>query len=182
MGGTAIRAFAFLMIWGLAGIASAVDPPARLSTDREILLDSPDGTPIGQLDRGTEVRVVGEAGTWAKVVVYGWVPKASLATDTDADAAQEHPAGNGFAYSHLVLTPRILGTQIQGQVTNFTGRAWVSVSFVLTAEGQDGAPLDSTYVTLNDLAPESKTDFKACLLTTRKDDIARLELRYQSGR
>lgn len=182
MGGTAIHAFAFLMIWGLAGIAGAVDPPARLSTDREILLDSPDGTPIGQLDRGAEVRVVGEAGTWAKVVVYGWVPKASLATDTDADAAQEHPAGNGFAYSHLVLTPRILGTQIHGQVTNFSGRAWASVSFLVTAFNQEEVRLDSTYVTVSQVDAEETVKFAAVLLTTSRSDIARIELRYEGGR
>jgi hypothetical protein len=73
------------------GIGAGVSPPAAPGDHVELsgstrLLSTPDGPPVGALERGGRVRVVSRSGEWVRVQVEGWVKEGETRPASDSGA------------------------------------------------------------------------------------------------
>lgn len=73
------------------GIGAGVNPPAAPGDHVELagsarLLSTPEGPPVGALERGGRARVVSRSGEWVRVQVEGWVKESETRPATDSGA------------------------------------------------------------------------------------------------
>jgi hypothetical protein len=74
-----------------AGIGAGVNPPAAPGDHVELagstrLLSTPEGPPVGALERGGRARVVSRSGEWVRVQVEGWVKESETRPASDSGA------------------------------------------------------------------------------------------------
>lgn len=73
------------------GIGAGVNPPPAPGDHLELagptrLLTTPEGPPLGSLERGGRVRVVNRSGEWVRVQVEGWVKESETRPASDSGA------------------------------------------------------------------------------------------------
>ena len=98
------------------GIGAGVVPPAAPGDHVELagsarLLSTPDGPPVGAIERGGRARVVSRSGDWVRVQVEGWVK------ETDTRPASDSGALAGVTAAEVRAAPaRYVGKVVDWRV------------------------------------------------------------------
>jgi len=118
----------------------------------------PNGRTITTLPQNTQVEVIGSTDKWIKVKVEGWIPKESISNNLSEDTDKK-TITPGFTYKDIKLTGNSGKININGKLTNQTGKNYNLTTFIIRLYNNSGSTIGTSYIQLKNFADNQTKSF-----------------------